>query len=481
MNRRMVLYTLGTVALLEAVLMAFPMIVSALYREWTDVGIFAVVVFFAAALGFCSRVFIKPKNKVIYAKEGFLIVAATWLTLSLIGAVPFVMGGYIPNYIDAFFETVSGFTTTGASIMPNVEILGYGMQFWRCFTHWIGGMGILVFVVAILPGVSDRSIHILRAEVPGPVMGKLVPRIRDTARILYLIYAAITILVVIMLKIGGMPLYDSILHAFGCAGTGGFGIKGDSIASYSAYSQWVIAVAMMLFGINFNLYYLILARKAKIALKSGELWTYLTIIFVSVSAIAVNTASRYETISENIRTSFFQVSSIITTTGFSTTDFNLWPSFSKTILIVLMFIGGCVGSTAGGIKVSRIMLIFKMFKREIKNMLHPRSVSVVRLEGKKVEEPVLNGICIYALLFFVSFIFCTVIISLQNFDFETNFTAVAACINNIGPGLNGVGPMSNYAAFNNLSTLVLSFAMLFGRLEIFPMLLFFYHKTWSKK
>jgi trk system potassium uptake protein TrkH len=424
---------------------------------------------------------IKPKNRVIYAKEGFVIVAFAWLLLSGIGALPFVISGEIPSYIDAFFETVSGFTTTGASILTNVEKMSHGLLFWRSFTHWIGGMGVLVFIMAVVPSAADRSIHILRAEVPGPTVGKLVPRMKDTAKILYLLYIVLTVLEIILLLAGGMPLFDSIVHAFGTAGTGGFGIKANSIAGYNHYLQWVITIFMLLFGINFNLFYLMLLRRFKAAFHSSELWCYMGIWVVATLVVTFNVMQLYESFSESLRLAAFQTASIMTTTGYATADFNLWPNLSKGILVVLMCIGACAGSTAGGLKISRVMLLMKMIRRELRHMLHPRSVGVVKFEGKKVDNQTLSSVNAYFAIYVVISAIIFLLLCIDGFDLETNLTAMIACFNNIGPGLGRVGPAASFAGYSVLSKLVLSFAMLLGRLEIFPLLFAVIPSTWMKK
>ena len=480
MNRRMIIHIIGQIVKLEALMLLAPLVVSLIYRDGDTVAL-AITVLIALAVGYGMTLLSRTRDASIYAQEGFIIVAGAWIIMSAIGALPFVISGEIPSYIDAFFETVSGFTTTGASILRDVEAMSHGLAFWRSFTHWSGGMGILVLVMAIVPTAGGRSIHIMRAEVPGPQVGKLVPRIRDTAKLLYLIYIAMTVLEIVMLLCGGMPLFESMVHAFGTAGTGGFGVKADSIAGYNAYLQWVIAVFMMLFGVNFNLYYLMIIRRFRSVFKSGELWVYLGIAAASAAVITVNIYPMYETLSETIRTAFFQVSSVMTTTGFATADFNAWPALSKTILFLLMFIGACAGSTGGGLKVSRVMLLFKTIRAELRRMLHPRSVGVVRLEGKVVPERTMDGVKIYFALYMVIFAAAFLFVSLDGFDLETNISAVTACFNNIGPGFAGVGPTANYADYGWFSKLVLSASMLLGRLEIYPLLLAFTPSTWTKK
>ena len=481
MNIKMVFRTVGRISQTVALLMIIPAVVAVIYNEKRSCISFLIVAVSAFLIGSAITLITKTKNSIIYAKEGFAITSLAWIVMSLIGALPFKISGEIPSYIDAVFETVSGFTTTGASILTNVEEISKSMLFWRSFTHWIGGMGVLVFLMAVTPNISDRSIHIMRAEMPGPIVGKLVPRVKDTAKILYLIYIVLTVLQIILLFAGGMPLYDSFVVAFGTAGTGGFAVKADSIASYSPYCQWVITIFMLSFGVNFNLYYLLILRRFKTVIKSCELWTYIAIFSVSAILITFNIMPQSNNVSEAIRNSAFQVSSILTTTGFATTDFNLWPDFSKAILVLLMFSGACSSSTAGGFKVARTIMVFKNIKREIKRMIHKRSVSTVHYEGKPIDEMTFNGANSYLAVYIMCFLAIFLIISLEPFGFETNFTATAACFNNVGPGLAGVGPMSSYAGYSGFSKIVLSFAMLFGRLEIFPILITLSPSTWIKK
>lgn len=480
MNRRMVLYTVGTVIKIEAALMVLPLIVSLIYKEGcvTD---FLISIAVALLGGFALTMIFKPGSKVIYAKEGFVIVALAWVALSVVGALPFYISGEIPSYIDAFFETVSGFTTTGASILTDVEAMSKGLLFWRSFTHWVGGMGVLVFMLAIVPGVSDRSIHILRAEAPGPIVGKLVPKMKHTARILYIIYVVMTAIETVLLLAGGMPLFDSLVHALGTAGTGGFGIKADGLASYSPYLQWVITIFMLLFGVNFNLYYFMLLKKFKVVLKSEELRAYIITVIASTVAITVNILPRFGSISESLRQAAFQVASIITTTGYSTDDFNQWPTFSKTVILLLMFIGGCAGSTAGGFKISRVLLLFKKIKREIQKLLHPRSVSVIRFEGKRVDESTMTSLGSYLGIYTLFFCILVFILGFESFDLESNISVAASCINNIGPAFGVAGPASSYAMYSPFSKIVLSLTMLLGRLEIFPLIITLSPSTWVKK
>ena len=482
MNHKIIANVVGKIVLVEALLMALPALVSIFYGETDILWSFLVTITAALAIGSLLTWLPQPKDTVIYAKEGFVIVSLAWIGLSLIGALPFWLTGEIPSFVDAFFETVSGFTTTGASILTDVEGMSRGLLFWRSETHWVGGMGVLVFVMALIPNLSERSIHVLRAEVPGPTVGKLVPRIKDTAKILYSIYIVLTLVEIVFLLCGGMPLFDSVVHAFGTAGTGGFGIKADSIGGYSPYLQWVIAIFMLLFGVNFNLYYLLLIRRFRSALKSSELWTYLGIVAVAVLLIGGNIYPLYHNLGDTLRNATFQVSSLITTTGYSTANFDLWPTFSKFVLVILMMIGGCAGSTAGGLKVARVVLLFKQLKSEMQRLLHPRAVKTVNFEGKRVDAQTLTGVNVYLGVYLMVLVAVILLLSLEPLmNFESNVTAAVACFNNIGPGLSAVGPMNSYAGYSDFSTLVLSAAMLLGRLEIFPLLLFASPATWTKK
>ena len=480
MNVKAVFNTLGKIAVVEGVLLVLPLIVSLIYSEFFSAAIFALTIAFAAAVGGILTLLTQRHSHVIYAKEGFTIVAGAWILISLIGALPFKLSGNIPSYIDAFFETVSGFTTTGASILTDIESLPRGMLFWRSFTHFIGGMGFLVFVMAIIPNITDRSIHILKAEVPGPAVGKLVPKIKDTAKILYLIYVAITLLEIIMLICGGMPVFDSVVHSFGTAGTGGFGIKSDSITSYNAYCQWVIGVFMMLFGINFNIYYLVLMRKFKDVLKSSELWGYITIMLVSTVIVTLNNLRIYGQLTTSSRHSFFQVSSIMTTTGFATADFDRWPQLSRVILVLLMILGASAGSTGGGIKMARVLILFKSLHNSIQKMLHSRCIKLVKLDGKTVDHATIREVNVFMSAYLLFCGLSMLVISAENFSFDTTVTSVLACINNIGPGLGTIGPSGNYAAFSDFSKIVLTLDMLIGRLEIFPMLMLFSPSVWKR-
>ena len=479
MNRKMVFYTVGNIALVEAALLLLPALVALIYLEKSGFS-FLITATLSLVVGMFFILFFKPQSRLIYAKEGFAIVAYAWLMMSAIGALPFVLGGAIPSYVDAFFETVSGFTTTGASILTDVESLDKCMLFWRSFTHWIGGMGVLVLVTAVVPNIADRSLNILKAEMPDPTVGKLVPRSRDTAKILYWIYFGMTAILTVLLIAGGMPIFDSIVHAFGTAGTGGFGIKADSIASYSPYLQWVITVFMFLFAINFNLYYLMLIRKFRAVFKSDELWFFCALVLFCIGAITFDILPMYENLAEAIRLSAFQVCTIVSTTGYATADFNLWPGLSKALLLLLMFVGGCAGSTGGGLKAARVVILFKSINKALKRLLHPRSVKAVMSEGKKLDDETLNGVTSYFAVYTLCIVAVFVLISFEPFDFETNFTASVACFNNIGPGFGGVGPAANFADYSGFSKIILSFAMLLGRLEVFPLLLGLNPLIWKK-
>jgi len=480
MKIKAVLHTVGSILLIEACLLIIPAAVGAIYHEQASLRAFLISAALTAAAG-AVMVPGRSSDSNINAREGFAIVGLSWILLSFFGSLPFVISGQIPHIADAFFETASGFTTTGASILNEVEALDQAMLFWRSFTHWIGGMGVLVFGMIIVPLGGRHSMHLLRAESPGPSSEKLAPKMRDTARILYGIYLALSVILLIMLTAGGMPLFDSLINVFGTAGTGGFSNHSASIAYYdSEYFDVVIGVFMLLFGINFNLYYLMLLKRFKAALGSEELHWYLGIVAFAVITIAVNINSLCESFHQAVRYSFFQVSTIITTTGFATTDFDQWPQYSRTILVLLMLIGACAGSTGGGIKVSRLILFVRSIKNGIYRMIHSKSVRSMRFEGRIVEESTMNSCYIYLSVYCLIIVVSMVIVSLDNFSFETDLTGVIACLNNIGPGLGMVGPAGNFSSFSVLSKLVLSFDMLAGRLELFPVLLLFSPSTWKR-
>ncbi|MCQ2463734.1 MAG: TrkH family potassium uptake protein [Clostridia bacterium] len=479
MNYRMVAYSVGRITAMASALMLLPLFVALYYDE--SIKGFLIAIAVGAVLSALAVLFSKPKNRQIFSKEGFVTVSLSWIIISLIGAIPFTVEGEIPSYIDAIFETVSGFTTTGASILENVEALSRGLLFWRSFTHWLGGMGIIVLMLAVFPLSNKYSMYIMKAEVPGPVKGKLVPKMQDSSVILYMIYVALTAFEIIFLLIGKMPLYDAILHSFGTAGTGGFGIKSLSVGYYnSAYIDIVIGIFMALFGVNFNMYFLLLMKKYKTVIKNEELLWYIGIIAFSTVTIAVNIKSLYGSFFTSLRYSFFQVSSIVTTTGFSTADFNRWPEYSKMLLVLLMFIGGCAGSTGGGIKVARIIMMKNTAKSEVKHMLRPRSYNQTKLNGEVLDKQTIHGTLVFFLLYIFIILISCFLLSLENFDAVTTVTGVIACVSNIGPGLSLVGPMGSFAIFSPAAKLLLSFCMLLGRLEIFPVLLLFSPYTWKK-
>lgn len=481
MNYKMVAYLLGRILLIMAVLMCLPFLVASMMQEKTWSG-FLIAIVGQLVLGFiCS--YKKPKNTEFYAKEGFVIVAMVWILTSLFGALPFYLSGEIPSYVNAFFETVSGFTTTGATILTDIESLSYSTLFWRSFTHWIGGMGVLVFVLAVLPkSHASQSIHLMRAEVPGPQVGKLVSRMRGTARILYGIYIAMTIAEIICLKLAGLPWFDSILNAFSTAGTGGFAVKNASIAAYDSVAvDYIITIFMLLFGVNFTLYYLILTGHALQALKSEELRWYAGIVAVATLVITLNIMPQYSGFWESLRYAFFQVGAIITTTGFVTADFAKWPDLSQTILMLLLFMGACAGSTGGGFKISRVLILIKTSFREIRQQIRPRSVNTLTLEGRPLDDKMVAGVLSYLAIYVVFFVTSHLLISLDKVTYLTSFTAVATCLNNVGPGLDAVGPVENFSHFSNLSKVILSVDMLAGRLELLPILTLLSPMTWRHR
>lgn len=480
MNRKMIVYILGILLLCESGLMMLPVIVDLIYREGMYPSYLITAAFLAVAGFIMTRV--KHENKTIHSRDGFFIVSIGWILLSLFGAVPFFLSGDIPSYLDAVFETVSGFTTTGASILTDVEALSHANLFWRSFTHWIGGMGVLVFVMAVLPlAGGGGNLHLMRAESPGPDVGKLVPKSISTARILYGIYISLTVIELVLLLVGGMPLFDSVTTAFGTAGTGGFGVKNDSIASYSPYIQTVVTIFMALFGINFNVFFLLICGKVKDAFKSEELRAYLTIMISAVVIISFDIRNQFGSAVESVRYAAFQVSSVMTTTGFSTTDFNGWSDFSRVIIVLLMFIGACAGSTGGGIKVSRILIAIKNARRELRHLLHPRSINVVKFDGKKVNDEVIQSTNVFLYLYALILAVSVLVVSFDNVDLVSNLTGVISAMSNIGPGLEAVGPTGNFSEYSWLSKCVFIVDMLLGRLEIFPILLLFSRKPRSKK
>ncbi|MCI8787252.1 MAG: TrkH family potassium uptake protein [Eubacterium sp.] len=477
MNGSIIRFILGNVLKIEGLLLFLPAIVSGIYFEHE--GIYYVsVAAVCLILGFLMTRK-KPKSQVFYLKEGCITTSLSWILLSFFGCLPFYLSKEIPSFTDALFETISGFTTTGASILNDVEALSHCALFWRSFTHWIGGMGVLVFLLAVIPLSGGSHINLMRAESPGPSVGKLVPKIRYTARILYVIYFAMTVLEVILLLFGGMPVFDALTTSFGTAGTGGFGIKNDSFMSYSPYLQWVVTIFMILFGINFNAYYLMLFGKLKKALCIEEVRAYLFIILAAIGIIFFNILHIYNGIFDALTHAAFQVGSIITTTGFSSVDFNLWPKASQSILVLLMFIGACAGSTGGGIKVSRFIVLIKTIIKELNSYIHPKSIKKIKMDGKPVEHEVVRSTNVYFITFMIIFSASVFAVSFEGKDLVSNFTAVAATINNIGPGLQMVGPTQNFQHFSVFSKYVLMFDMLAGRLELFPLLILFHPGAWK--
>lgn len=478
MNYKRILHTLGIVLCFEAACMILPIICALVYKE-AEITSFIQSMLICIVLGVLLAVQ-NSTNKKIYSKEGFIIVALSWIVMSIFGALPFVFSGTIPNYIHALFETVSGFTTTGASVLSDVEIVPKCVLLWRSFTHWIGGMGVLVFLVALLPLSGGSNLFLMKAESTGPSVSKLVPKVKSSAKILYGIYIGMSFIMLILLLLGGMSFFDAINHVFGTAGTGGFGIKNSSIGEYSTYIQVVITIFMALFGIDFSVYYLILIRKFKLLLRSDEVKTYLGIILISTLVICFNCVNLFENIWVSLKHSAFQVSSIITTTGFSTVDFDTWPELSKTVLVLLMFVGACAGSTGGGIKVSRVLIFVKSITKEIAIAAHPKLAKKIQMSGRTIEHETVRSVNVFMAAYLSIFVVSILLISINNYDFTTNFTAVAATLNNIGPGLSKVGPTSNFSIFSDFSLIILIFDMLVGRLEIFPMLVLFSKYTWKK-
>ncbi len=479
MNYGMIRYIVGKMLLIEGFLLLFPAFVSFLYGEMEGISFLLTAMLLLLVSFLSSR---KPENTAIYAKEGFLIVALAWILWSVFGALPFLLSGCIPRFEDAFFEVVSGFTTTGSTILRDIEGLPKCMNFWRCLTHWVGGMGVLVFVMAVIPLSNKNSMFLMRAEIPGPTCDKLVPKARTTARILYTMYLGLSVAEVIFLLAGDMNLYQAVIHTFSTAGTGGFSDRNASVAAFnSAYIDGVITVFMLLFGINFNLYFLLLMKNIKGFFRNEELRTYLGIVAAAIALITINIMNLYGGVLHAFRYAAFQVVSVITTTGFVTANFDLWPEFSKTILLLLMVVGACAGSTGGGMKVSRIMILGRTITKEMRQILHPKSVNVVKLDGKRLTDEETHGVYVYTICYFVILGVSVLLISVDNFDFTTNFTAVLTTLNNVGPGLAKVGPVENFSAFSCFSKIILSLDMLIGRLEILPIMMLLATVTWRKK
>ena len=472
---------LSQILLVESGFMIPALLIGLYNKETAAVGGFLAAIGITVSVSLVLYALCRNAQNRFYAREGFICVGISWIAISFFGCLPFFFTGEIPHFVDALFEMVSGFTTTGASILSDVEAMSYSLLYWRSFSHWLGGMGVLVFLLALAPNReagSGFTMHLLRAESPGPNVGKLVPKMRTTARILYLIYIFLTLLDFVFLLCGGMPVFDVVCTAFGTAGTGGFGIKNNSIAGYSPYIQNVCTVFMLLFGMNFSCYYLLLLKQVKAVWKDEELRLYAVIVLGSILLIVWNIHGYYGTLGETVRHAAFQVASVVTTTGFATTDFDLWPNFSKILLLMLMFVGACAGSTAGGLKVGRVLLLFKNLKRNIRRLLNPRRVEVVRVNGAKTSEEVLRNTNTYLAAYVLIMMISVLLVSVDELSIPTNISAVISCFNNIGPGVDMVGPTANYSVFSGFSKMVLIFDMLAGRLEIFPILILFSRSTW---
>ena len=480
MNYNMIAYLLGNILHIEGILLAVPVLVAFCFQETLSATAFIASAVFCFIMGAIlqSR---EPEDKRIYGREGFVVAALSWIVMSFFGALPYYLTESIPGFINCYFETVSGFTTTGATTLTEIEHLENAILFWRCFTHWIGGMGILVFMLAVMPLSDDRTMHLMKAEAPGPLVSKLVPRVKSTAKILYIIYVVLTVLEIILLYVGGMSLFDSIIHGISTAGTGGFSNKNASIAAYnSRYFEYVITIFMLLFSVNFNLFYLMVIRDFKNVWRNEELRTFLFIVVVSTALITLNIYNYYPTLEAAFRHAIFQVAAIMSTTGFVTANFDLWPEFSKTILFCLLFLGACGGSTAGGVKISRFIILVKMVLREVKHIVHPRSVNLIKLDGYKIESEVTRNVASFITLYILILLGSFILISLNGFDFATNMTAVTTCLSNVGPGLNMAGPTENLEFFSPFSKLILCLDMLLGRLEIFPIMMLFTPSIWKK-
>lgn len=479
MNYSMIIFILGHLLRYEAIFMLLPTITGFIYGEHEAVAFLcvAMVTFLIGTVLSCKS----TDTKQLHPKDGSITVAFGWIVLSIFGALPFTLSGDIPFYVDALFETISGFTTTGASILSDVEALSHASLMWRSFTHWVGGMGVFVFILSLLPMIGGSTMQLMKAESPGPSVDKFVPKVKDTAKLLYSIYVVLTFIQIACLLLAKMPLFDTLTLTFGTVGTGGFGVKNDSLGSYTTLQQSIITFFMIISGINYSFYFLIISKKLKDAFCLEEVRWYLSIIFGAVILITLNIYHLYDGFGVSLKHAFFQVASIITTTGYSSTDFNLWPEFSKTIMVILMIIGACAGSTAGGFKISRMMILLKSIKVELSQMIHPREIKKIRLDGHVVKPEVLRTAQVYLMLYWTIFLLSILLISIDNFDFTTNFTAVAATFNNIGPGLSGVGPMSNFNCYSVFSKFVLMLGMLIGRLELYPIILLLMPTTWKRK
>lgn len=479
MNYGMILYIIGHLLRFEAIFMLLPTVTGFLYKEKQTYA-FLGVALITFLIGFIITRF-KPKDKQLFPKDGSVTVALGWIVLSLFGALPFTLGGDIPFYIDALFETISGFTTTGASVLSDVEAISHAGLMWRSFTHWVGGMGVFVFILSLMPMLSGSTMQLMKAESPGPSVDKFVPKVKDTAKLLYGMYLVMTIIPIILLLLTKMPLFDTLTLTFGTVGTGGFGIKRDSLESYTSLQQWIITIFMILSGINYSFYFLIISKKFKEAFRLEEVRVYLGVILGCGILITLNILNLYESTFEAVKHAFFQVGSLITTTGYSSTNFDLWPEFSKTILVLLMLLGACAGSTAGGFKISRLLILIKTVKAELSLMIHPREVKKIHMDGHVVKPEVVRSASVYLVIYCLLFLLSLLLISVDNLDFTTNFTAVAATFNNIGPGLSGVGPMGSFGIYSVFSKIVLMIGMLIGRLELYPIMILLLPETWKRK
>lgn len=477
MNIKMLIYILGKVLLIEGVLMLLPIGCGWIYGESETVYYLACALAYVT-LGYLIS-FKKPKNMTIFIKDGCVATALSWVVLSIGGCIPFILTGEIPSFTDAMFETASGFSTTGASILTNVEAMSHVSLLWRSLTHWIGGMGVLVFLLAVVPMTGGSNMNLMRAESPGPTVGKIVPKVRSTAKMLYLIYLAMTVTEIIILTVCGMPFFDSVCSSFGTAGTGGFGVRNDSFASYAPHLQVIVAVFMIMFGMNFNFYYYFTTKQINKAFKMSEIKVYLAVIAIVTAIICFSVRGLYGSFGEALRHSFFQVATIITTTGFATTDFDLWPSVAKFLLLGLMILGACASSTGGGIKIARFQIMFKSVKREIQSYIHPKTVKKIHVDGKTVDSEVIHSVALYFFIYLIIFATSMFIVSFEGHDLVTIFSSVAATFNNIGPGLSLVGPTQNYSFFSGLSKWVFIFDMLAGRLELMPLIVFLAPTTYK--